>query len=353
MDPNEAVWERFRQSAALAFEDGRRVMVPVLGAGSRRWLTADTGDENPLVSWKGLVGGIAHREGVSPTMGHDTLTAAFEDVVHAVHARSPETQRVSQTERRLILEHVVGPMRAATAAARAADDVRGRAARLQDATFADRIDLCFDSVLADARSEVHAGSTQQVDPHTTCVVSGAHRVWHPHGYTERDGREPYVVLGVQRYGRALSGTVRAFERHMRRGRGVSPAEAHALSTIEGLNAWRAAAGPALVPRHWLEVALDAPLVLLGVGLGHEEWDLRWFLQARARVHARMPAVAQPWTFRLTCGEESEEARTQAHAATPGIELLDLYVDGSWDEAWERFFDTINAVAPSRRAVENT
>ncbi len=342
----EQNWERFRQSAALRYEDGRRLLVPILGAGSRLWLTQGR-PEDALGSWKALLKELARATEVDlSNAAQGSLTSAFEHVIHVVHARSPDTQRVSRTERDLIDKHVREPMRAATRVARERDDVRSRAQLFNAGRYADRIDLCFDGVLSGDGVTSHSGSASFDNPRTACVVDGACRSWHPHGYADAPDREAYLVLGVQRYGRAVHGAVHAFERHMKNGprRHAGGSEASPGATIESLNAHRGVPGAAILPAHWLEVALHAPLVLLGVGLGPEEWDLAWFLQARARVHARMPDIAQPWTFRLTCRED-DLVRERARATMPGIELLDLYVDGDWNAAWERYFRELDAHTP--------
>lgn len=146
-----------------------------------------------------------------------------------------------------------------------------------------------------------------------------------------------LVLGSHRYGRSVAGSIRAWERfvereHQWRDRGPP-------RSIGEYAAFRAESYAVLGERerHWLAIAIDAPVLLLGVGLRHEEWDLSWFLQMRARAHANTPPERRPWTFWLTREADVKEHR-RIFGLVPDGEVY-ACVGKDWEDAWERLFKT--------------
>ena len=78
-----------------------------------------------------------------------------------------------------------------------------------------------------------------------------------------------------------------------------------------------------------------PLVFAGLSLGREEWPLWWFLNQRARNHARRNLAWEIPTFAILIRGEAETLATAASL----VNITLLPVD-SYQEAWDRLFETL-------------
>ncbi len=335
-------WKRFEESAAMVFPEtrdeggnaipARRVMVPIMGTGVRAHLLAGVPAPAGATDWSALLAGVAHAAGVAPPAQQGGPTSAFEAIVHQYRDRYRSNRPLSVVEDDVIRRFVNDWTIEHVDAWRDHPLVARRREALLDLQSADRIDLCFDNLLASADSSARRGSFGLLAPETTCVANGTgwERSWHPHGYSRT--RKSDLVLGMHRYGRSVAMTLRAFERYMASSRSLGGPP----TSIGDMNRHRDGDFFRLDPRrrHWLAAAIDAPVVFLGVGLSASEWDLTWFLQMRARVHANVPWERRPWTFRLL--REGDPEIDQMQRLCPGAPVYDLIVKGEWEQAWEKF-----------------
>jgi hypothetical protein len=335
VDPeaNEANWRDLR-SALGVLRDGQRTVVPVLGAGVRSWL----GLPRPFTSWLALLQRIARQlEVPTPELerapGHKLiyqpwLIGEYEALVHAYRERHYASEAPHIAENALI-RNVVHPMLDVRRLQRHKLRTENRAALL-DLRFADWIDLSIDNAFAPTipPQEVVDGRIGR-SPRTVQVPLGSGtRAWHPHGFLTGKHAETTTILGVQRYARAVGGVVQAFEAVKAFHRRCNDAEKRLDLRIL----------PGAPNSHWVHVALNAPLLLIGVGVSSEEWDLWTFLELRARAHARMGPEQRPPVFRLTC-DSQEEVRSRVQIATAGRVVPIRHVHGgdTWDDAWQKLF----------------
>jgi hypothetical protein len=84
---------------------------------------------------------------------------------------------------------------------------------------------------------------------------------------------------------------------------------------------------------WVSTAMNAPLLFIGLGMGREEWPLWWFLNQRARNHARRSLQVRTFVFM----ERSEALRLKTAAELTGLTLL---VFNEFGEGWNRLFTAL-------------
>jgi hypothetical protein len=325
---NDVHWDQLAPVARQRNHRGRS-LVPVLGAGVRGWL----GLPKQFSSWKSLIRHVSKRMEVDDDHLVDPrparqiyepwLIGEYEALVHAFHDRRMPREQTSRAENALITE-VIHPMLDASRHTKPA--VHARRDELLALGFTDWIDLCIDNVFADAPPSVVPGRIGR-NPHTVRVnLPNGGSSWHPHGFIQGELAATTTILGVQRYARAVSGVVTAFDQ-IKHFHSVNP-------NVDKSADLRKLDGAPM--HHWVHLALNAPLLLLGVGASSEEWDLWAFLELRARAHARLPVEARPPVFRLTCDEPSE-VRSRVQLATAGRVLPVRHVHGgaTWEDAWGR------------------
>lgn len=88
-------------------------------------------------------------------------------------------------------------------------------------------------------------------------------------------------------------------------------------------------------QNWVSTAMNAPLIFAGMSLGREEWPLWWFLNQRARNHARRNLSWEIPTFAVLIRSEAEALATAASM----VNITLLPVD-SYQEGWDRLFDAL-------------
>jgi FAD/FMN-containing dehydrogenase len=99
--------------------------------------------------------------------------------------------------------------------------------------------------------------------------------------------------------------------------------------------WRIWAKQRELAHSWVANAMNAPLIFAGLSLGREEWPLWWFLNQRARNHARRNLSWEIPTFAILVRKEAEALETAASL----VNITLLPVD-SYQEAWDRLFETM-------------
>ncbi|MCB9716865.1 MAG: hypothetical protein H6712_23610 [Myxococcales bacterium] len=240
--------------------------------------------------------------------------------------------------------------------------------------FRDVVSLNFDDRLAragtkarlfratsPAETKLRRGSTFSVLPqlyqrYHLPSAEGFTRIWHPHG---RSSSQSTLVLGVGRYGRLVAdldvgwGRYKSAEREF----GEAPSRDAALFpaprsrrhwTRRQIARWsehRRAPGPWLAngrpaqrmsyrrPHEalsWLDVVLMSPLLIIGCGLGSDEFPLWWALHQRARNQARHPARTQVPVVLVTAEPRAAHELDHLRGGPGG---LCTAVFPTWAELW--------------------
>ena len=352
------------------FDNGDRIVVPVLGSGVNLQAANEVGAS--ALHWERLLGEIEAREGVTwERSPPHSMTARWEAML-----QRQSDQRASEHE--AVLIHTV---------IEALDDqtesiwqaAGGKAPPLYhdllSKGFRDLVNLNFDDRLMRAcddarlfRAVAPKGMTfkkgtsfsvlPQLYQRYHRALPNFARLWHPHG---RIRSKTTMVLGVGGYGRLIPDLdtgwrrYKAIEREFchskwrkrelfpepRSRRDWSDEQAH------GWMEHRRAIGPfldsgALARRmayrrphqalSWLDVFLMSPLLFIGVGLGSDEFPLWWALHQRARNMARQPVDARAPAVLLTVSDDPVHSAQLDHLRGGPSGLCTVVFD-SWDELW--------------------
>jgi len=136
-------------------------------------------------------------------------------------------------------------------------------------------------------------------------------VWHPHGDL---GAKGTILLGIRQYGLQIS--------ELEKSRVKFKSEESEDKNYD--------------EDEWYKVAVNAPLVLLGLGLSPDEWDIWWFLTNRTRNHSKLEPRQEPRLYRLVAINDADSNAVD-WLNIGQHRIIDLCAD-SWDEAWERFYE---------------
>ncbi len=353
-------WEQFKLDCRERHEGRERLMVPVLGTGFRRWLLDGLAYPDGLVDWKALLAGVAHCAGVPRPrlLDHGSgFSLAWEEMVS--NSMEGADKQFAVRENHLARSFVTRWLNVQVARHENDPDVMRKRKAFWSLCCADVVDLSFDGLLVAGEPVIHESqSLRNRKPKSESFKlssgSGTRRiVWHPHGTT----RSPKsLVLGVQRYGRQIAGMIAAFASHKawekEENKASRPIKPLGEQTLEDLNAYRFHPSTHDID-HWIAKTINAPLLLLGVGAGPDEWDLWWYIQMRCRNHMkRVEATkrqggttsandAKPRVFRLTC-EDDKEACSPVLTA---LGVLTLHGGKTWDEAWDKLFTIMTRTTP--------
>jgi hypothetical protein len=181
--------------------------------------------------------------------------------------------------------------------------------------FGDVLSFNFDSVLLPEGARPRKLRRDAAGWASLAADAGATRVWYPHGHASLPQS---IVLGAHAYGARLRAMQAAFEDHARRG------------------------APRPTTRHdtFVAVALERPLLFIGLSLTREEWTLWWLLSQRARFLARRPERERPPVF-VFVKRPGREDPIEAHAAyaslsrATGLLGLTLLEFGEYAEGWRQ------------------
>jgi hypothetical protein len=303
-------WRSFGEWARKTDARGRRLLVPLIGAG----FNAQAGVRK---SWAELLQDVERSAGLEVDLPTDLVgntTLAWEAMVLKASAASRKSP--SYAEKRLLramaceLDRVYAPE----------GKTRDFAAGFLALGFSDLISFNFDRAL-----HVEAPSWQRVKPRFSTTKTHARvldtRVWYPHGCVSHPDS---IHLGMREYG----GFIAELESARKQYKLEESALAKKLDSLDAI--WAAQRAH---PKSWLTVAMNAPLVFVGFGLGREEWPLWWFLNQRARNHARARIERPVFAFLQT----DEAARLSAAAQLANIQLLTF--DG-FERGWKRLFSAL-------------
>jgi hypothetical protein len=346
-----------------------RHTVPVLGTGFNRWLLGGTGASPAMLGWWDLLKKMASRGGLASAdpgldealRGHGEPTFAWERLVHAHQTVHGGKDTTHQHERQLLRDMSdVLEVEAERLAKKA--EVQQRAQQFAAALGAvkggalrcDVLTLNFDRTLQKALAATPAadGTPEQarwplgLEPGHDVVAGsgwGPLHFWYPHGDASRPDS---MVAGALRYARSTERVLKNFDSFRETVRTVPNVGAPPDEQSPFASRLKLRGGPDDPKLSWLAVAIDAPLLLLGVGLSRSESDLWAFLHLRARNHARLAPPDRPPIYRLTCRDERPEDRAHWKSVPPSIRIEDLNLGNTWGDAWTALLDTLTV--PSRR-----
>jgi hypothetical protein len=306
MDP----WRSFGQWARRTDARGRRLLVPLIGAG----FNAQAGVRK---SWAELLQDVERSAGLEIELPADLVgntTLAWEAMV--LEASAASNKSPADAEKRLLramageLDRVYAPE----------GKTRAFAQRFLACGFSDVISFNFDRAL-----QVEAPGWQRERPRFSTTKTHARvadtRVWYPHGCVSHPDS---IHLGMREYG----GFIAELESARKQYKLEESALAKKLGSRDAV--WAAQRAN---PKSWLTVAMSAPLVFVGFGLGREEWPLWWFLNQRARNHARARIERPVFAFM----QRAEAERLSAAAQLANIQLLTF---DDFERGWKRLFSAL-------------
>ena len=365
----EAAAPALRALLEQRFDDGDRLVVPVLGSGVNLQAAREVGSH--ALNWGQLLRDIESDVGVEWPQGPPrSMTGRWEGLL-----QRQDQQQASEREQELaglVADALDDQTDLIWEAARGAPPPLYRA--LLGKGFRDVTTLNFDDRLVRAspdarlfkpvaprgkqtREEATFGALRQLYQRWHLRSPGFARLWQLHG---RTGAPATILLGVARYGRYVQGldlawqrfksAERDFSQGARRDRSLFPTSAtrRHWSADQHL-AWlehRRAEGPVtkdgkaatrLLYRQpfralsWLDVWMMSPLLFIGCGLGDEEFPLWWALHQRARNQTRLTEAQRQPAVVLTVGSPEGDDATRHLAGGPaGVSTVFFE---SWDALW--------------------
>jgi len=199
--------------------------------------------------------------------------------------------------------------------------------------FRDVLSFNFDQGLQEEGSTWLPGS-RDLDPVTGhCRVGKLARVWYPHGSVKDPSS---IQLGLRAYGmliRKLETARQGYKLAEQELFGEPSRGKPRPRTMKGC--WKVWGQMRDLAQSWVATAMNAPLVFAGLSLGREEWPLWWFLNQRARNHARRNLSWEIPTFAILVRKEAEALATAASLVNITLIPVDTYQEG-----WERLFDAL-------------
>jgi len=214
--------------------------------------------------------------------------------------------------------------------------------------FQDVLSFNFDEVLLH-EDAAWVPKPKPLDPVMGHCRVGSARVWYPHGSVCDPAS---IQLGLRAYGILIQ--------KLEEGRiayKATESELFEPRPPKGTKAPRRAKDPKAPPRvekprtmedhwrvsdalrqralSWVSTAMNAPLIFAGLSLGREEWPLWWFLNQRARNHARRNLSWEIPTFAILIRKEAELLATAARMVNITLVPVDSYHEG-----WDRLFDAL-------------
>jgi hypothetical protein len=332
------VWDLFRDWAARTDADGRRVIVPVLGTGFNAQAGAkkDWGDllrdvqravkvhvdlpegaglvGNTTLAWEAMVLALSHARNRKPSEVEDELLEVAADLLDKSYPPEGPTAAFAEA----FLSH----------------------------RFRDVMSFNFDRVLhVEGARWRHAARTFSKTRSHLAREDGT-RLWHPHGATKWPRS---LRLGMRNYGTYLKELEDARSAYKDEEEGlkrrllpelfVGGRQRRASTAPQRDRLW---AAHREVASSWLTVAMNAPLVMIGLGMGREEWPLWWFLNQRARNHARRDIERPVFVFMRR--PEAESFRVACELANVQLLTFETFPAG-----WDRLLGVLDATRPRAAA----
>ena len=328
-----------------------RPLVPVLGTGFNRWLLQGTDASPMLTDWWALLRLTARAEGVAPDSRLDARlrhgfapTFAWETLLHEVAAGKKTIGGIEEQA----LARLAGRIGAAESLVASRPVVAERVdafwkALSADGTYGelDVLSLNFDRLTTQAwqakplTEESDSAGTEGAPKVSRATIPARHfvdhsrRVWHPHGHITAPQT---MVVGTHRYSRSATHVFEAFRAYRKAIQDAGHDVSKKRDDIAYHNQHRSDTSR-FGPGSWVAAALNAPLLLIGVGLSRDETDLWEFLHLRARNHSGVKPGNRPPIWRFTCNEELAADRKHWESLSAAIEVRELNLGDTWAEAW--------------------
>jgi hypothetical protein len=291
---------------------GRRHLVPMLGSGfvAQAVSEARAAKKSSPPNWPGLLRMVAKTHGLrgvqrllDPKVSVPGQTALLWERMVLDLGAEGAAHEGDLALRKTVARHL-----------KADAETRALARPFVDGFFAlgfeHAMTFCFDSVLLDGEKPKASlpGVAKQA---SWSAPRGAATVWFPHGH---ESKPESIVLGAHAYGARLESMREAFRLHAAR---QSRRKGPALDSFVG-------------------VALERPLLFLGLSLSREEWTLWWLLAQRARYRKLRGAAP---AFAVVCRPRRDDAQGLAEHASlaraadvVGLQLLEVDAHA---EGWAR------------------
>lgn len=328
-------WDVFEGWARRVDTRGFRLTVPVLGAG----FNAQAG---AALSWAELLQATQRSAGIEVALpDKDALvgntTLAWEAMVLATVIKlSVKRQTKPHQAEKILLDYVSAELQRHYSPD---GPTRAFATRFVRYQFRDIISFNFDCVLQ--VEPVRWPRPPAKQPRTRCYAELKHgtRIWYPHGFVARPNS---IQLGVRNYGTYIAELEAAryeYKKHENKVKrqlfpeltgNLGSSQPSTVQQRERLWSETRESTPS-----WLALAMNAPLVFIGFGMGREEWPVWWFLNQRARNHARRK-IERP-VFVFMNAEEASRLRVAG-----GLTNICFLEYGDREEGWQRLLAAFDA-----------
>jgi len=323
--PHREPWKWLRQ---LRLERGAGGIIPAIGSG---WNAQAVGT---VFGWRDLLEEIRRATKLSfqlpsPELTTGNTTLIWERMLFDLAWQTGQPPHQVESKLQTVVARTLRkfyPVGGVTAAF---------ARRFLALGFEDVLSFNFDQGLHTKDSAWH--QPKPLHPVTNhCRVTGATRTWYPHG-TVCDPTS--IQLGLRAYSNLIKDLELARQEYKASEKELfgEPASIprKKLPPRPMADQWRVWGEQRRRAASWVASAMNAPLVFAGLSLGREEWPLWWFLNQRARNHARRNLSWEIPTFAILIRKEAEALATAADL----LNITLLPVD-SYQEAWDRLFETM-------------
>jgi hypothetical protein len=320
-----ASWEALERAAKQRGGRGRRALIPIIGSGfnaqasggkARGWaeLLREMATVAPSTRLRGAL--ITTDKPISMTLLWETM---ITEIAYRERRSAGAVEKSLQRRVSALLRDAYPP----------GGLTREFVDRFLSLGFEDVLSFNFDAALDTERSTLLPPRSS--NPLELRIErSDGTRIWYPHGHIDRPAS---ILLGMRLFGtyiESLRSAFSSFKAATRGPRGGAPGSAPAARKA------------ALVRRKnastWLDAAIEAPLLFIGLSMGRDEWPLWWFLNQRARNFARRRGKHAP-TF-VFVSEESGAA-LEPSARLVGAELVTM-PSARRQEGWNLLFDILRA-----------
>lgn len=325
----EENWELFSVDARKVGKsdiDSGQELVPMLGTGFLRHIFPDS-ENNEVTSWAKLLLHLASETGCDLSKdicdASQGLVGYWESLCiqlarkynrQANEAEGLLREKIQECHNRKCEDHYFDNF---------LDDsngIRQRRNRFLSLGFQNVLNYNFDRILSISNKVRNPRPTSLKDIkeplyrfYKSSPINGVRQanVWHPHGDL---GLRSSMMLGIRQYCLQIS----------------------KIESARNDFKFKEKGGKGFHGSSWYYVAVNAPLVLLGLGLSPDEWDVWWFLTNRARNHAQLEPRQIPRLYRLVAINDGD-SKAVDWLNIGQHRIIDLCAD-SWDEAWERFYE---------------
>ena len=331
-----------------------RCTVPIVGTGLNRWLLGS--HRSPILTdWWDLMSNVAWYEGILPNQHLEGIfyhhkkrspTFVWEALLHEYKQKPKATDHPERT----LMKNLAQVIRRETTRLLQDESIQQRRERFLRAMGSyDRsfsvISLNYDHLLlpnkggqwldvfSESISSDYSRRLKQVCLAPKYHKNDQYKVWFPHGSINNPEQ---MVAGFWRYARATAHVVDAINQFK-----AQNTLSLSSDSIETLNEHRQDSSEVYSTPTWVSDAINAPLLLLGVGCTQEETDIWTFLHRRAREHQRLGTKAPP-IWRFSCKKENPSLKGHWESLSAGLNIIDLELGVDWDDAWSNLLSILES-----------